>query len=190
MFKGPIEVDELDNTLTRPHDGQNMSMNMSDDQHTLVLNVHDGKKHLLATDKEGNIVFNGPIDTEEQRRRCRRACQEAREARIQAEHDPSPRWRHDCPGSTGSTDSANRVRAGQAKVRLSALLHAGALRSKSIVRLRLSRGDEIRLVTRLPFNRRPRLDLDRIHVIADLQRRQILNHLPGQQPAPGAAGLV
>ena len=33
----------------------------------LVLTRHDGKQHLLVTDKEGNIVFNGPIDTEEQR---------------------------------------------------------------------------------------------------------------------------
>jgi len=68
-FKGPMEVSDLEGTvLDNPPAGQNMSMNVSDDQHTLVLNIHDGKKHLLATDKEGNIVFNGPIDTEEQRK--------------------------------------------------------------------------------------------------------------------------
>jgi hypothetical protein len=70
VVAGQMDPDEIAETVKGMMlgPGQNMSMNMSDDEHTLVLNVHDGKKHLLATDKEGNIVFNGPIDTEEQRK--------------------------------------------------------------------------------------------------------------------------
>ena len=39
----------------------------SDRQHTLTLTVRDGQRHLTAQDQSGTSLFNGPIDTEEQR---------------------------------------------------------------------------------------------------------------------------
>jgi hypothetical protein len=33
----------------------------------MTLSVRDGHKHLTAVDRDGNVVFNGPVDTDEQR---------------------------------------------------------------------------------------------------------------------------
>jgi hypothetical protein len=39
----------------------------SDNEHTLRLSSKDGKDHLIVTDKAGNTIFAGPIETQEQR---------------------------------------------------------------------------------------------------------------------------
>ena len=43
------------------------SMSMSDGTHALTITMSNGQKTLLAKDKEGTILFQGPIDTPEQR---------------------------------------------------------------------------------------------------------------------------
>lgn len=67
VFSGPMHVD-IDNLLQNMDNKQSMTMSMNDDEHTLTLTVREGKKHLTATDRSGNVVFNGPIDTDEQRK--------------------------------------------------------------------------------------------------------------------------
>jgi hypothetical protein len=47
--------------------GDNANVTISDDEHTLKITKKDGKKPLVATDKDGKELFNGPIDTDEQR---------------------------------------------------------------------------------------------------------------------------
>jgi len=39
----------------------------ADGTHTLTVTTKDGKKHLKATDKAGKVLFDGPIDTDDQR---------------------------------------------------------------------------------------------------------------------------
>lgn len=48
------------NTATRVH---------ADGEHTLQLTERDGKRHLTARNRHGAIVFDGPVDTDEQRQR-------------------------------------------------------------------------------------------------------------------------
>jgi hypothetical protein len=55
-----------------PHmKGTRTVMKMGDDtiirdgEHTMTITMKDGKKHLKAEDKDGNIIFDGDIDTEE-----------------------------------------------------------------------------------------------------------------------------
>lgn len=43
------------------------TMSMSDGEHTLNVTNRDGEKYLVAKDIEGNVIFDGPIQTEEQR---------------------------------------------------------------------------------------------------------------------------
>jgi len=47
--------------------GDNANVTISDDENTLKIKKKDGKKTLVATDKDGKELFNGPIDTDEQR---------------------------------------------------------------------------------------------------------------------------
>jgi hypothetical protein len=47
--------------------GDNANVTISDDENTLKITKKDGKKTLVATDKDGKELFNGPIDTDEQR---------------------------------------------------------------------------------------------------------------------------
>jgi hypothetical protein len=65
MFRGPMHL-EMDDVI-KGAKGQSMMMSMSDDEHSMTLRIKDGHKHLTALDREGNIVFNGPVDTDEQR---------------------------------------------------------------------------------------------------------------------------
>ncbi|MBI1368720.1 MAG: PDZ domain-containing protein [Planctomycetes bacterium] len=46
---------------------QSMSLSYSDDDHTLSITVNDGKRSLVAKDKAGKVLFDGPINTEEER---------------------------------------------------------------------------------------------------------------------------
>jgi len=43
------------------------SVSMSDGEHTLTLTITDGKKHFVAKDKDGRVLFDGPITTDEER---------------------------------------------------------------------------------------------------------------------------
>ena len=43
------------------------SMVMADGEHTLQVTMKDGKRHLTAKDAQGNVVFEGPIETEAER---------------------------------------------------------------------------------------------------------------------------
>lgn len=47
--------------------GTSGNLCFSDDAGTLEVTVNEGKKSLLARDKAGQVIFNGPIDTDEQR---------------------------------------------------------------------------------------------------------------------------
>ena len=38
----------------------------ADGEHTLTITVTDGKKHLVAKDKHGKTLFDGPINTDEE----------------------------------------------------------------------------------------------------------------------------
>jgi membrane-associated protease RseP (regulator of RpoE activity) len=44
-----------------------VSAAMSDGEHNLTLTITDGEKHLVAKDKDGKVVFEGPVRTDEQR---------------------------------------------------------------------------------------------------------------------------
>jgi hypothetical protein len=50
------------------HIGQagNAQININDGEHTLKITVKDGKRTLLASDKDGTVIYDGPVDTEEQ----------------------------------------------------------------------------------------------------------------------------
>ncbi len=43
------------------------SMSMSDGEHTLEVTNRDGENYLVAKDVEGHVIFDGPIQTQEQR---------------------------------------------------------------------------------------------------------------------------
>jgi len=43
------------------------NMVMADGEHTLRVTTENGKRHLKATDAQGNVVFEGPIETDAQR---------------------------------------------------------------------------------------------------------------------------
>jgi len=43
-------------------------MIIKDNDHTLKIKVKNGEKHLVATDDNGQVIFDGPIQTEEQRK--------------------------------------------------------------------------------------------------------------------------
>ena len=68
VFAGPMKVDFDDLLNKAGNDQQTMTMSTTDDQYTLTLTVREGKKHLTAIDKRGEVAFNGPIDTDEQRK--------------------------------------------------------------------------------------------------------------------------
>jgi len=44
-----------------------VSASMADGEHTLTLTITNGKKHLGAKDKDGKVLFEGPIQTPEER---------------------------------------------------------------------------------------------------------------------------
>lgn len=44
------------------------TMTMSDGEHTLNITTHEGGRFLVAKDSDGKVVFEGPIQTEEQRK--------------------------------------------------------------------------------------------------------------------------
>ncbi|MCK5802689.1 MAG: PDZ domain-containing protein [Lentisphaeria bacterium] len=46
--------------------GATSSVTKTDGDHTLTLSTRDGVSTLLAKDKEGNVLFKGPVDTDEQ----------------------------------------------------------------------------------------------------------------------------
>ena len=41
---------------------------IADDEGTIEFTLKDGNKHLKATDAEGNTVFDGPVDADQQRK--------------------------------------------------------------------------------------------------------------------------
>jgi len=45
------------------------SLSMADGEHTLTVEQRDGKRHLVAKDADGKVLFDGPITTEEERQR-------------------------------------------------------------------------------------------------------------------------
>lgn len=45
----------------------NTNVVISDPEHTLKITTKDGKRNLVASDANGVVIFDGPIDTEEQR---------------------------------------------------------------------------------------------------------------------------
>jgi hypothetical protein len=47
--------------------GAEMVMVMKDDEHTLQLTTKDGATTLKATDRDDKVIFEGPVDTEEQK---------------------------------------------------------------------------------------------------------------------------
>ncbi|HEY7086856.1 MAG TPA: PDZ domain-containing protein [Tepidisphaeraceae bacterium] len=66
VFKGPLNLDT--DQMLKSLRSDPMTLSMNDDEHTLTLTVREGHKHLTAVDRDGNVVFNGPIDTDEQRK--------------------------------------------------------------------------------------------------------------------------
>lgn len=44
-----------------------VSASMADGEHTLTLTITDGKKVLVAKDKDGTVLFEGPVQTDEER---------------------------------------------------------------------------------------------------------------------------
>ena len=48
--------------------GEDVTLTWDDGSLTLTLSSKDGKRHLLAKDKTGKVLHDGPIDTEEQRK--------------------------------------------------------------------------------------------------------------------------
>ena len=50
------------------------TITFSDDQGELKMESRDGKKMLTAKDAQGKVLFNGPIDTEEQRAKMPAEC--------------------------------------------------------------------------------------------------------------------
>jgi hypothetical protein len=43
-----------------------VAMSRSDGEHTLELRVVDGDRHLVVKDKDGKVIFDGPVNTEEE----------------------------------------------------------------------------------------------------------------------------
>ncbi|WP_428939524.1 S1C family serine protease [Fontivita pretiosa] len=60
---GKVDLDDIVKWTPK----EMMTLSVSDPQHTLTLTIRHGKQHLTAIDKDGNVVFNGPVDTEQQR---------------------------------------------------------------------------------------------------------------------------
>ena len=44
-------------------------MSTSDEQGTLEYSLKDNQKHLRATSPEGDVIFDGPVTTEEERKK-------------------------------------------------------------------------------------------------------------------------
>lgn len=49
-------------------DGDDAALVIKDDEQTLKVSVKDGERHLVATDANDNVVFDGPVETEDQRK--------------------------------------------------------------------------------------------------------------------------
>jgi membrane-associated protease RseP (regulator of RpoE activity) len=62
-----IVTTDDDMTKTTKVDLGNATVSFSDDEGELKIERVDGKKMLSARDKKGKVLFNGPVDTEEQR---------------------------------------------------------------------------------------------------------------------------
>ena len=62
-----VTTSDDDTTKSTKIDLGNATISFSDDEGELKIERVDGKKMLSAKDKEGKVLFNGPIDTEEQR---------------------------------------------------------------------------------------------------------------------------
>ena len=62
-----IVTSDDDMTKTTKVDLGNATINWSDDEGELKIERVDGKKTLTAKDKSGKVLFNGPIDTQDQR---------------------------------------------------------------------------------------------------------------------------
>ena len=62
-----IDTEGLDMHLKfGPGGGRSSISRLSDGEHSLTVKRNADGKSLLATDQEGNVLFDGPIDTDEQ----------------------------------------------------------------------------------------------------------------------------
>jgi hypothetical protein len=52
--------------LNRLRDAENFQKTVRDDEHTLKVSVKKGKRHLVASDANGVVIYDGPINTEEE----------------------------------------------------------------------------------------------------------------------------
>ena len=43
------------------------SYSIADNEHSITLTINNGNKHLAVTDKEGKVIFDGPVNTKEER---------------------------------------------------------------------------------------------------------------------------
>lgn len=72
--QGRIEIPELPElpglddlpVPGRLHRSSQAQIVVSDNEHVLKVTIKDGRRTLLATDKDGSVLFEGPVDTPEQ----------------------------------------------------------------------------------------------------------------------------
>ncbi len=65
LFQGGDGLDNLLD-LTNLHHKRNSTFVVKDDQHTIKVITKDGQRTLVASDENGVVIFEGPIDTEEE----------------------------------------------------------------------------------------------------------------------------
>jgi len=49
-------------------DGDDAALVVKENDQTLKVSMKDGQRHLVATDKDNQVLFDGPVETEDQRK--------------------------------------------------------------------------------------------------------------------------
>jgi len=95
------------------------SCSYADGEHTLTLTAHDGEKYLVAKDRDGKAVFEGPIQTKEQREKVPPEVLKKLEKMERSMKHPAPPAPPPMPGATlppGAGPSAGPARGGEVRI--------------------------------------------------------------------------
>lgn len=86
-----------------------LTITLDDGHGSLTINNNDGHSHLLAKDKDGKVLFDGPIDTEQQRQAMPKEVREKLE-KMGPTFAPAPEGKQ--PGAPSSKDGDEKKEPG------------------------------------------------------------------------------
>jgi len=62
------DVQQFERLAPLMADGEDAALMIKENDQTLKVSVKDGTRHLVATDKDNQVLFDGPVETEDQRK--------------------------------------------------------------------------------------------------------------------------